>query len=540
MSSLDTSPAERNLQPIPVLTERRRKVRHKVHTPAYACLNPDVDQSLDLCEIVDISEAGMAIQAFSPLKVSRDENFSLDLAETSTFIQTGGQIAWSEPSGRAGIRFSPQIAASLPALRQWLFANAIAGCDTSESALQNDLVAPERVSPAVESFGSDAIGDQAPVADYTAVLAGLDAVQREVESLGTDLDAVLQLVVRRALHFTRASGAAIAMSEGEDLICCASTGSQAPPLGARLHAGEGFSGECVRVGVLLRCDDSETDPRVDRESSRLLGIRSMMAGPIRARESIKGLLEVFSSEPCNFGPSDEIVLQRLTSLVSAASDRAAAPADSAKVTFPVDDEFPVEMPADLPLPQLSGSRNLVMLAAVLTVVFVVVWLISTWNNGHIGSASSPSEAQVSQPKYVPPSPNVSVSSSNLEALRKLADQGDSAAQFDLGVRYATGQDVPSNYAEAARWFTSAAERGNVAAQATLGTYYWLGRGVAKDPIKAYFWSLVAEANGDATGKDRSSVVASHLTRGQALAVQQQAEQWVGRHPPTSPSSTPMQ
>jgi uncharacterized protein len=125
---------------------------------------------------------------------------------------------------------------------------------------------------------------------------------------------------------------------------------------------------------------------------------------------------------------------------------------------------------------------------------------------------------------------VATPGSNLETLRRLADQGDSVAQFSIGARYATGEDVPADFAEAARWFTKAAEQGNAAAQSTLGTYYWAGRGVARDPIKAYFWSLVAEADGDATSKDRAAVVASHLTHGQMLAVQQQAKQWVRQHP----------
>src|SRR5450759_1054345 len=40
----------------------------------------------------------------------------------------------------------------------------------------------------------------------------------------------------------------------------------------------------------------------------------------------------------------------------------------------------------------------------------------------------------------------------LRLLRPLADQGNAAAQYNLGVMHANGQGVPQNYAEAAIFF----------------------------------------------------------------------------------------
>ena len=545
MQPLDTSPADTGLQPTPSHVDRRRYVRHKVQTPAYACLNPTAEQPLDLCEIVDLSEAGMAIQAFSRLEVGHDECFSLDLTETGAFVQTAGQVVWSEPSGRAGICFPQTGDESLSTLRQWLFANAIAGAD-SAAAVQDQVTVQDQPPAGAGTHADIGFAEyEAPAyTDYTAVLSGLAAVKREVESLGSDLDAVLQLVARRSLTFTRATGAAIATTEGQDMLCRASAGGDAPPLGARLQAGVGFSGECIRTGTLLRCDDSEIDPRVDRESSRLLGIRSMIAVPIRFGASVIGLLEIFSPQPANFVPNDEIVLQRLADIVSSALDRARSPqADLTQKRSPaVDDEFPIETPADLPLPQLSRSRNFVLIGAAVTVVFVIAWLVGPWDSGRVvGPVSQPSQVQSSprEPSQGQSSPVSAVTApgNRMEALRRLADQGDSAAQFAVGARYATGEEVPTDYTEAARWFTKAAQQGNVAAQATLGTYYGAGRGVPADPIKAYFWSLVAEADGDAPSKDRAAVVAAHLTHGQMLAVQQQVKQWVKQHPAAVPNSS---
>ena len=47
----------------------------------------------------------------------------------------------------------------------------------------------------------------------------------------------------------------------------------------------------------------------------------------------------------------------------------------------------------------------------------------------------------------------------VEAIRLAAKQGDTEAQFNLGIRYASGEGVPQDYAEAGRWFRLAAEQG---------------------------------------------------------------------------------
>src|SRR5581483_11655669 len=110
-----------------------------------------------------------------------------------------------------------------------------------------------------------------------------------------------QLVAERARTFTRSSGAAIALYQGspDEMICFASAG-EAPGVGSALQVGSGFSGQCVRTGKLLRCDDSELNLFVDRDTCRALGIRSMIAVPFGAGNSVHGLLEVFSPKPGSF------------------------------------------------------------------------------------------------------------------------------------------------------------------------------------------------------------------------------------------------
>ncbi len=117
----------------------------------------------------------------------------------------------------------------------------------------------------------------------------------------------------------------------------------------------------------------------------------------------------------------------------------------------------------------------------------------------------------------------------MTGLRKLAEQGDPAAQFALGARYATGEDVKQDYSEAVRWFSLAADQGHILAQATLGAYYWAGRGVPPDMSKAYFWSALAQAGGDQASKYRVAVLTSRMSRAEILAAQQQANDWLRSH-----------
>ncbi len=108
-----------------------------------------------------------------------------------------------------------------------------------------------------------------------------------------DEEGLLSRVLERALLATEATGAAIALSGGKEMVCLAAQGT-APDLGMRLDQQFGFSGMCVRKGRILFCDDTETDPRVDRAACQRLGARSMIAVPLLDRGKAIGILEVFS------------------------------------------------------------------------------------------------------------------------------------------------------------------------------------------------------------------------------------------------------
>ena len=87
-------------------------------------------------------------------------------------------------------------------------------------------------------------------------------------------------------------------------------------------------------------------------------------------------------------------------------------------------------------------------------------------------------------------------------LQKLAEQGDPAAQLDLGYRYFTGEGVPQDHEEAVRWIRASAEQGDPSAQYRLGFMYSEGEGVPQDPAEAVRWYRMAAEQGYADAQNQ--------------------------------------
>ena len=129
----------------------------------------------------------------------------------------------------------------------------------------------------------------------------------------------LAVVAQRAQAFTNASGVAIALSEGniDEIVCRARSGASAPEVGAALRVEGTFTGLCIQTGKELRCDDCETDTRVDTAAIRALGIRSMVVTPIREENRVVGVLAAFAPTPHAFTITHVAVLKTMADQISA-------------------------------------------------------------------------------------------------------------------------------------------------------------------------------------------------------------------------------
>ena len=574
---------------VPPRGERRRRVRQKLCTPVYASFNgPQTGMVVDLSELLDLHEEGFAVQTSERLEMNRAVTLCLDFPETKSYIHGSGQVIWSDDAGRGGVRFAGLPESSRQILKEWLFANLLIACSNHAARTEQRARREEEKSP--EPVLVSKAGSVVPIAERSETLTSVESVGREAGEIGDNVDAVLQLITERALSLTGASGAALAFLTDDKMICRARAGEPAPPLGAPVDVKHGLSGECVRTGLLVSCEDMENDPRIDPEIGRALGIGSLMAAPIVSDFRVVGLLEVFSPHALGFTKAHGTLLRQLVEMVPKPHREKTPPENAApektQLETPVRPEaaLGVSQPAasepglikpgliefdsihalrealwerepELPEPVLqqlpeeivaeqvpeqapetapvAASRYRTLIGLVIAVVAMVLGYLA----GPIVEKRWANSPRASQQPAIEAASTVSGQSAtdhgaqaySLGSLRKLADRGDADAQWQMGVRYHNGEGVPRDDVQAMQWFLRAAEQGHVIAQATLGAYYWAGRGVPQDFSKAYFWSAIALAQGDENSKSRLEGLASQMTREQVAAARQQAEVWIHSH-----------
>ena len=138
------------------------------------------------------------------------------------------------------------------------------------------------------------------------------------------LEPAIGMITERAQVLTGATGAAIALRKGNEVICRARAGRTAPDLGVRLQTNSGISAECLRRGEVVLCHDAEDNPEVDLVSCHRLGVRSILAAPLRQFQRTLGIFEVLSAVPNAFDQQDVATMQLLSSMMVAAIARVSA------------------------------------------------------------------------------------------------------------------------------------------------------------------------------------------------------------------------
>ncbi|MEQ8369917.1 MAG: SEL1-like repeat protein [Alphaproteobacteria bacterium] len=125
------------------------------------------------------------------------------------------------------------------------------------------------------------------------------------------------------------------------------------------------------------------------------------------------------------------------------------------------------------------------------------------------AGSSAAASGQSVPVPAPPAPAViDPSTPGIASLLAAAGDGRADAQYLLASRYATGDGIPQDYDEAARWFREAALAGHPDAQFSLGVLYQNGLGVGQDSTEAIIWFLSAAEIGHAEAQHNMGVAYS--------------------------------
>jgi signal transduction histidine kinase len=145
----------------------------------------------------------------------------------------------------------------------------------------------------------------------------IDAQERIADVQHRRQDA-MDTICQEAMEITQAEGAAVEIAEQHMMVYRAVAGSAKPSLGIGIKQLESLTGMAFRTGKILVCEDSETDPRVDRDACRKVGLRSMVVVPLVVRDRRLGVLKVLSSQPGRFHEADAHILRLMAGFLSAA------------------------------------------------------------------------------------------------------------------------------------------------------------------------------------------------------------------------------
>ena len=263
--------------------ERRRHPRLKmtgVQPPALVEIVPGQP-----CAIVDISEGGIRLCSDSYAHFPPKGKLKFTLPGVNHTIEVMAQLAWVNRKGNAGLKFlevySPEQAAfseTLPAAH--------------EHSRNAKVVSLPR-SPAMS----------------------LVTLREKVFVLRSQPRVALHLIVKQMMALTKASGAVIAVQDERSRIVCLASAGRAPGIGAVLKPDSGLSGECVRSGAMVYCDDAQNDARIHPKLVELLGFNSMTVFPLRVQERVVGVLEIFGEKAGQFGNEEISVLGKIAELV---------------------------------------------------------------------------------------------------------------------------------------------------------------------------------------------------------------------------------
>lgn len=145
-------------------------------------------------------------------------------------------------------------------------------------------------------------------------LSAILSAQGQMAAKDFDLPSALAFIAEGARRLTNAGGAAIALREGQRVVCRGRSGLIAPDLGAYMNPESGVCGECLISGEVQLCDDTEHDKRVDIWVCRNLGMRSILAVPLRRQQDVLGIIVVFSGWAGVFSERDIRALKLLAGL----------------------------------------------------------------------------------------------------------------------------------------------------------------------------------------------------------------------------------
>jgi diguanylate cyclase (GGDEF)-like protein len=143
----------------------------------------------------------------------------------------------------------------------------------------------------------------------------------EIGTATDNVEHLLDCIVAETMKFTDAAGAVVEQVEGDDLIYVRAAGQVAAFVGLRLPQQNSLSGVCVHSREIQRCDDTETDDRVNRAACRRIGIRSMLVVPLFFGGAVIGVIKACSERTAAFNSEHVQALKLAAGIIAAVLGR---------------------------------------------------------------------------------------------------------------------------------------------------------------------------------------------------------------------------
>jgi diguanylate cyclase (GGDEF)-like protein len=142
--------------------------------------------------------------------------------------------------------------------------------------------------------------------------------QSAIAAESLTLDAVVALVVSRTQEIIGAAAAVVALIDGDEIVYDVVSGAAEQFVGRRLDLKTSVSGLCLLQNEVVLCEDTEADPRVDREDYLVLGARSILCAPLIHGDRAVGVLEVYDPNAYAFGEDEVTTLRVLSGIIATA------------------------------------------------------------------------------------------------------------------------------------------------------------------------------------------------------------------------------
>jgi GAF domain-containing protein len=154
-------------------------------------------------------------------------------------------------------------------------------------------------------------------------LTAIVELQRAVATGEADVDRALDLIAVHARNVANATGIAIGLLKGDQLVYRAGSGSGVTYVGQHVMATLCVAGHNVPSGEILRVENAQTDRRIEAAICRQFGADSLLILPIYYDGTMAGVLDVLFDEAHAFQHREVLTYRLMAALVGEAMSYAA-------------------------------------------------------------------------------------------------------------------------------------------------------------------------------------------------------------------------